>query len=174
MSVSVRRAGADDVPGLLALIERAYRGESAKAGWTHEADLIGGQRTDAAWLAAALAEPGTEMLVAEEAGALAGCVLLSNRGGGAAYLGLLTVEPGRQGGGLGSLLTLAAETRARERGFGRIEMRVIAQRAELIGYYERRGYADTGRREPFPYGDARFGVPVRGDLAFVVMGKALG
>ena len=52
-------------------------------------------------------------------------------------------------------------------------MTVIAQRAELIAWYERRGYARTGEARPFPYGDPRFGEPRRDDLSFLVLEKPL-
>jgi hypothetical protein len=52
-------------------------------------------------------------------------------------------------------------------------MTVIEQRRDLIAWYLRRGYVDTGRIEPFPYGNTRFGMPKRDDLRFVVLAKAL-
>jgi hypothetical protein len=52
-------------------------------------------------------------------------------------------------------------------------MTVIAQRAELIAWYERRGYRLTGERRPFPKTDPRFGLPKRDDLEFVVLAKPL-
>ena len=171
----VRPAVPTDIPSLHALIERAYRGEEAKSGWTHEADLVGGQRTDAAQLQAMLADPATTILVAmdDESTPPFGCVLVTDRGAHA-YLGMLTVDPKCQGAGLGDRLTRAAEDHARALGRTRIEMRVIRQRPELIAYYARRGYADTGVREPFPYGDPAIGVPVRDDLEFVILAKPLG
>ncbi len=54
-----------------------------------------------------------------------------------------------------------------------MEMTVISQRAELIAFYERRGYELTGETRPFPATDPRFGVPRRSDLAFIVMERAL-
>jgi hypothetical protein len=67
-----------------------------------------------------------------------------------------------------------AEQDARRRwGVTAVHMTVIAQRAELIAWYERRGYRATGETAPFPYGDARFGEPLRPDLHFVVLRKAL-
>ena len=169
----VRPATPADIPALHALIERAYRGEEAKTGWTSEAHLIGGQRTDVGQLEAMLADAGTTILVAAEAQALIGCVLVADRGAHA-YLGMLTVDPKCQGAGLGDRLTRAAEDHARALGRTRIEMRVIRQRPELIAYYTRRGYVDTGVREPFPYGDPAIGVPVRDDLEFVILAKPLG
>jgi hypothetical protein len=52
-------------------------------------------------------------------------------------------------------------------------MTVIAQRVELIAWYERRGYSRTGETRPFPYGEERFGRPRRDDLHFVVLAKSL-
>ncbi len=170
----MRVATAADIPALHALIESAFRGEPSLGGWTSEAHLLDGQRTDTALLAEMIADPAQTILLAEETDALPGCVLVVDRGAdAAAYLGMLSVAPGRQGGGLGSVLTRAAEEFARRLGRPAIEMRVILQRPELIAWYERCGYADTGRREPFPYGDERFGMPRRDDLEFVVLRKNL-
>jgi GNAT superfamily N-acetyltransferase len=87
---------------------------------------------------------------------------------------MLTVRPTRQAGGLGRRLLTAAEGWAKARwGCGAIVMTVIAQRVELIAWYEQRGYRTTGETAPFPYGDTRFGEPRRPDLGFVVLRKAL-
>jgi len=50
---------------------------------------------------------------------------------------------------------------------------VIDVRAELIAFYQRRGYRRTGIKKPFPYGDERFGIPKRDDLQFEVLEKTL-
>lgn len=169
-----RPAAPDDVPALRALIESAYRGDSAKVGWTHEADLLGGQRTDEAELRDILADASRIILLAEIDGALTGCVQVADQGQGLAYLGLLTVDPARQAGGLGRLLIDAAEVEAAARfAATRMEMTVIRQRAELIAWYERRGYRLTGETRPFPLDDPRFGLPRTRDLAFVVLEKPL-
>lgn len=173
----VRRATTGDIPAAHLLIESAYRGESAKRGWTHEADLLGGQRTDPQALAAIIADPEQTLLLAEEDGALAGCVLVIDKGERAGarigYLGLLTVSPDLQGGGLGRRLIEAAEAEARSFGATMMEMTVIKSRGELVDWYLRRGYHNTGREEPFPLDDPRFGLPKTRDLAFVVLAKAL-
>lgn len=169
-----RPAAPDDVPALRVLIESAYRGDAARAGWTHEADLLGGQRTDEAELRDILADASRIILLAEVDGALTGCVQVADQGQGLAYLGLLTVDPARQAGGLGRLLIEAAEAEAAARfAATRMEMTVIRQRAELIAWYERRGYRLTGETRPFPLDDPRFGLPRTRDLAFVVLEKTL-
>ena len=163
-----------DFPALHALVERAYRGDSARRGWTHEADLLGGQRTGLAALEAMLTDPAQQLLVFRDNEELIACVLLADRGGSLAYLGMFTVDPDRQGTGLGRLLLAAAEDHAAaDFGARRIEMTVIVQRPELIAWYERRGYRLTGERRPFPATDPRFGLPRRDDLEFAVLAKAL-
>ena len=165
----------DDLSDLHALIESAYRGDSARAGWSHEADLLDGQRTDLAELDSILANPAQHLLVLRNGDESSACVALTEKGAGLAYLGLLTVDPRRQASGLGRMLLAAAEDHAATYlGAARIEMTVIAQREELIAWYERRGYRPTGERRPFPHGDPRAGLPKRHDLEFVVLEKRLG
>ncbi|MHC3126807.1 GCN5 family acetyltransferase [Brevundimonas sp. GN22] len=163
-----------DIATLHGLVESAYRGASAKAGWTHESDLLDGQRTDREELAAIIADTTRQILLGSVEGELAGCVCVESKGAGRAYLGMLTVDPQRQAGGLGRQLIAAAEDLARDHfGANVMEMTVIAQRSELIAYYERRGYALTAETRPFPLHDPRFGEAKRDDLYFVVMEKAL-
>jgi N-acetylglutamate synthase-like GNAT family acetyltransferase len=170
----IRRATVEDVPALHALIESAYRGDSARRGWTHEADMLGGQRTDEDALIEMLADPTQRILVAEIEGALVGSVQVQNRDGGRAYLGQLAVDPGQQAGGIGSRLIEAAEALAvSEFNASIMEMTVIVQRAELTAYYVRRGYSETGEMRPFPFDNTRIGVATRRDLAFTVLEKAL-
>ncbi len=163
-----------DLQPLHALVTRAYRGDAARLGWTHEADLLDGQRTDVEALAEVVGDPGKLILLARHGGVLIGCVMLSRQDDGAAYLGMLSVDPVRQASGLGRLLLAAAEAEAAVRfGSDRIEMTVIRQRPELIAWYERRGYVLTGATAAFPMDDERFGLPRRRDLEFVVLSKPL-
>lgn len=163
-----RAATLADVATLHPLIERAYRGETAKAGWTHEADLLFDTRTSAQELSALIADPDRVILLAHKDGALIGCVQVARVGDDRAYLGLLTVEPSLQASGLGRRLLAAAETEAVARfAARRMEMTVIHRRAELIAWYERRGYRPTGETRPFPVD------PPRPELDFVVLEKGL-
>ena len=152
LSLTIRRASHADLAELHLLVERAYRGDEAKAGWTHEADIIlEGQRTSHDILAATIDDDNERLLVAVDGDRLAGCVQVSDREYGTAYLGLLTVDPQLQTRGLGKMLIAAAETTAVAAFEAHLmEMTVISQRSELIAYYERRGYRKTGERRPFP------------------------
>jgi ribosomal protein S18 acetylase RimI-like enzyme len=169
----LRPATPADVDALSALVNAAYRGDASRAGWTTEAGLLDGQRTDPELLRATLATPGTRVLVHEAEGRLDACVLLERTAHGC-YLGMLTVRPTLQSGGLGKRLLAAAEAFASEQwGVRTMHMTVITLRTELIAWYERRGYARTGVYKPFPYGDEKFGLPRRDDLRFEVLEKAL-
>ncbi len=168
-----RSAIEDDIPALFALITSAYRGESSKAGWTNEEALLGGQRTDPTMLAEMIADPQQDLLVFEEAGHMFACVAVEQRDG-YGYVGMVTVRPDAQGGGWGARLLDAAEAMIRDNwALSRARMTVIEQRPELIAWYVRKGYIDTGETAPFPYGDDRFGAPKRDDLRFVILEKAL-
>ncbi len=175
MPSKVKPATALDLPAVADLVNAAYRGDSSRAGWTTEADYLAGQRTDADTLARDLAaSPGALLLVARDAPEeppLA-CVWLEPARDGAWYLGLLTVRPELQDRQLGRLMLAEGEAAAKARGATRIRMTVISIRSELIAWYERRGYAATGERQPFPADDPKFGIPLR-DLEFVVLEKPL-
>ncbi|RAK58156.1 GNAT family N-acetyltransferase [Phenylobacterium deserti] len=166
-----------DLTDVATLVNSAYRGDSSRQGWTTEADLLGGQRTDPQTLARDLAaEPGAALLVLREtaAGPALGTAWLQPAEGETWYVGMLTVRPELQDRGLGRGLLEAVEGAALERGARRLRMTVINLRETLIAWYLRRGYQPTGETEPFPYGDARFGLPLRDDLHFVVLEKPLG
>lgn len=170
-----RTAAPADAAALVALVNSGYRGESSKQGWTTEADILGGQRTDPEKILEMIGAKDSRVELAFAAdGALIGCVHLKKEADGACYLGMLTVDPKRQAGGIGKLVMEQSERIARAWGCGRMRMTVISVRSELVAYYERRGYVKTGATEPFPENDPRFGLPrVRG-LMFAELAKPLG
>lgn len=149
-----------DVPAIHALVERGYR-DSSVGGWTSEADLFDGARTDAASLVAIIADPQQEMLVAADDAGVFACVVIARKGSDSAYLGLLCVDPDRQAAGIGRRLIAAAEREAARRfGATRVEMTVIDCRDELIAYYGRRGYVPTGEVRALPDGAGATRIPV--------------
>jgi ribosomal protein S18 acetylase RimI-like enzyme len=183
LSADFRTATSEDVQAVVALVESAYRGEKSRAGWTTEAELLGGQRTDPEEVQALVDESAVTLRLAveparlasaasEPADALLGCVLVRSEGEHA-HVGMFAVRPTLQSRGLGRALLAEAERIARERGALRVRMTVLEQRSDLLAWYARRGYRSTGQTEPFPYGNPRFGLPKREDLRFVVLEKEL-
>lgn len=154
-SPQVRRAGAADIEQLVRLINSAFVVEQM---------AIPGDRID---------HPGVErylstgtFLVLEELGSLVGCVYVEKRGD-RGYLGLLSVQPARQRGGVGRLLGKAAEKWYREQNCVAIELRVISARAELLHFYEKLGYHVTGE-SPMPPN-----TPLKIPCHFIHMSKLL-
>lgn len=171
--MELRLAQPHDLQSLATFVNSAYRGDSSKKGWTTEADLLGGQRTDADELFKLIEAKGTVILILEISNQIHGCVCLVQKKD-STYLGMLTVDPNKQGRGIGAKLLALAELWAQKNWLAqKIEMTVIQKRLELIAWYERKGYFNTKKREPFPYGDSRFGLPKVDDLEFVVLEKKL-
>ncbi|MFE7932683.1 GNAT family N-acetyltransferase [Streptomyces sp. NPDC057456] len=169
-----RDAVDDDVDALVALVESAYRGDTSRAGWTTEADVLHGQRTDPDGVLAVIKAPDSRLLTVERQGRIVACCQLEHRGDHA-YFGMFAVSPTVQGAGLGRTVMAEAERQARENwGVTEMHMTVLSVREDLIAWYERRGYRRTGRMTPFPYGDERFGIPQRDDLQFELLVKELG
>lgn len=179
-----RDATEADIPALIALVTSAYRGDASRVGWTTEADILDGQRIDAAMLHEDLQRPQSVILLAEETRddtppRLIACAHIAveqgdDDGRDAAYFGMFSVRPELQGGGIGRMVLDEAERLARERfACTRMRMTVIDCRDELLAWYARRGYVRTGVTKPFPYDDPRYGIPKRAGLRFEVLDKAL-
>ena len=171
MSAIIVTAKPEDAVLLDQLVNAAYRGESSKVGWTTEADLLDGTRTDALAISALLEDPGTTILKYVEDGKIRGCVELKVEID-KLYIGMLTVQPDLQGRGIGKELLKRAEVEAKKRKCSSMVMAVISAREELIAWYMRHGYHATGERRPFDFKDPRFGQPKR-SLEFIVLEKKL-
>jgi len=192
-----RNATLADVSAVVELVESAYRGEASRAGWTTEADLLDGQRTDELEIREIISGAHSLIRLAQQHNAIehdpqqtearahkpqhaqttrssiVACVRIENAGD-AGYIGMVSVRPTLQAAGLGRQLLQEAERIIRdELGLSRARMTVIAQRETLISWYQRRGYLLTGKREKFPYGEPRAGTPQRDDLYFEVLEKML-
>jgi GNAT superfamily N-acetyltransferase len=196
LNLTFRDATPADAATIVALVRGAYRGEGSRAGWTTEADLLDDQRIDEAGVLSRVTSPGHLIVLGELAGQdgtvghdgpgaqggrsapgpeVVACCELADRGAGLAYFGMFAVRPDLQAAGLGRQVLAEAERVARDSwGAARLEMTVIAVRAELIAWYVRRGYTITDETRPFPYEDMIDGGALRDDLSFAVLVKDLG
>jgi ribosomal protein S18 acetylase RimI-like enzyme len=167
----ITRATAEDISALNQLINSAYRGESSKKGWTTEANLLGGKRTTELELTEIITDKKSTILKYSENNKIIGCVLLKEKVN-ELYLGMLTVSPELQNSGIGKKLMQQAEVVALELGLSKIVMTVISIREELISWYKRNGYSDTGVREPFPESDVYDNL-INKPLEFMVLEKKI-
>ncbi|MDH5472271.1 MAG: GNAT family N-acetyltransferase [Gammaproteobacteria bacterium] len=170
---SFRIATEHDIEVIVALVESAYRGNASRAGWTTEADLLDGQRTDAEEVSRLIkADDSCILLCQQDSKIVASVHLLNKHSYG--YLGMFAVTPAEQGKGIGKLLLAEAEKLICNKWHcPLLHMTVISLRKDLIAWYERRGYKSSGHFLPFPYGDERYGLPKRDDLKLIVLEKSL-
>ncbi len=148
-----RHATLNDIPTLTSLINRSYRGESSRAGWTTEADLLSGKRIDETGVKQLLNDPDSLILIAKSDETIL-ATIHAHHETDSVHFGLFAVEPSLQGGGIGKELLAYAESEAiRKWGVSTAVMEVISKRHELITYYERRGYICTGDTLTFPESD---------------------
>ena len=149
-NAQISTAGTEDILRIVELLNMGYRGEQSRKGWTTEADLIAGEiRSNEEDVTQVMQTAGSVFLkYVDEYGKMIGCVNLKKQGD-RIYLGMFAVEPELQGGGIGGSLMKAAEEYCKSEGCSSIYMYVISLRDELIAWYKRKGYADTGKRVPF-------------------------
>jgi GNAT superfamily N-acetyltransferase len=169
-----RLATTDDAPALVDLIRAAYRGPASYDRWTSEEHLVGGTRTDAPAVIAAIEADGSAMLIVDgEDGRPAGCCRIVNRGDGLVSFGMLAVDPSRQGGGIGRRIVGWAQDAAVDLlGARTMELEVLAQQEPLRAWYERLGFAPTGETRAFP-AHPEYAVPRRDDLVLIVLAQQL-
>lgn len=162
----------NDVTAIKKLLNSAYRGDASKQGWTTEAGLIDGdKRTDDETVSEVMQQLRSVFLkYTNEQQEIIGCVNLQQHDK-KIYLGMFSVSPVLQGGGVGKQLLGAAEEYARAINCSSIYMSVISVRTELINWYKRHGYIETGERKPF-IEDGKSGRHLQ-PLEFVILEKAL-
>jgi len=170
MIMQVSKITREDIPALINLVNSAYRGETSRAGWTTEADLLEGTRIDNESLTADFLDPQVVILKLTEGTVLKGAVQLK-REGVTLHLGMLSVLSTEQSRGLGKTLVLAAQDYALAQGLTAIKIAVLSTRVELIAWYERLGFILVPGRFSFDF-EPRFGIP-RFPLEFIVMEKAI-
>ena len=168
-----RVADPSDGPAIVRLVDSAYRGDSSRAGWTTEADLLGGQRTDLDAVDDLVRADDSQIVLLLVDGELMACCHLALEQADTAYFGLFAVRPDAQGAGSATAVVAEADRRARAWGASRLRMTVISARVDLLAWYHRLGFELTGATEPFPYGDERFGIPAVPDLEFVVLERPI-
>lgn len=164
----ISKATMADAGELNKLINSAYRGETAKKGWTNEAHLLAGIRIDEEELKNIIKRKKSFLLKYTENNKITACVFLE-QDKDEMYLGMLTVSPELQGKGIGKKLLNASEIHARQLACSKVHMTVISVRNELIAWYQRHGYSDSGIRKPFPVED-RFRIS-KNPLEFIVLEK---
>lgn len=168
----IKEANIEDAGPLNILINSAYRGEFSKKGWTTEADILDGLRTDEGALIEMMNDNNSTIFkCTDDKETIIGCVYLQKQTN-KLYLGMLTVSPLIQNQGIGKRLLKEAEKYAVEKQCNYIVMTVISIRFELIAWYERHGYMKTGEIRPFHTNSKKFGIPKR-HLEFIVLEKQL-
>lgn len=148
------KAELSDAQAIASLINSSYRGESSRAGWTTEADILDGLRTTTQEVAAIIQREDAFMLIGvlhDQIVATICCERQDAYGRNIAHFGMVAVKPTLQNKGYGTTMLQAAEAMTmrgwRVVGF---HMAVITLREELIAFYERLGYARTGEFKNFP------------------------
>lgn len=169
MELAIRTANPDDAPAIVSLVNAAYRSGDSRTGWTHESRLVDGDRISREQVLA-LMVPDSCVFVAAQDKQLLACVHLQVENG-IAHIGMLATQPDAQVRGLGKAMLAYAERYAIEHyPVYHFEMVVIAERAELVAFYLRRGYQKTGRVKGYPV-SAGVGVPKVPGLTIEVLQK---
>ncbi|UTN02301.1 GNAT family N-acetyltransferase [Flavobacterium bizetiae] len=167
----ISKSTLQDIPSLTTLINSAYRGETSKKGWTTEAHLLAGKRTTEEELEQIILDPKNTFLKYTENDKIIGSVLLVEKGD-QLYVGMLTVSPELQNSGIGKKMLAEAEIHAKTVGLSTLSMTVVSVRSELIAWYKRHGYVETGEREPFPSSDIHINISDK-PLEFIFLEKRL-
>lgn len=167
----ISKSTLQDIPSLTTLINSAYRGETSKKGWTTEAHLLAGKRTTEEELEQIILDPKNTFLKYTENDKIIGSVLLVEKGD-QLYVGMLTVSPELQNSGIGKKMLAEAEIHAKTVELSTLSMTVVSVRSELIAWYKRHGYVETGEREPFPSSDIHINISDK-PLEFIFLEKRI-
>lgn len=167
LKLILEKAKNEHITSISNLVNLAYRG---KDGWTKETDLVSGDRTRTDDIQTYLSDPNAHLLIAIEAGEIVSCICVE-KNDNRAYIGLFAVHPKLQGSGVGKdILAQAERYAAINLNIDRYVMIVVSQRAELIAYYERRGYSRTGDIQDYP-AHLNVGMPLAAGLTIETLEK---
>ena len=165
-----RTANKSDAEAIAQLVNKAYRPETGAVGWTHESDLVSGNRTSVVQVAEVLSKPDSVILVGLKGSEIVACVHVE-KDGSYCHIGMLAVNPKLQGAGAGKQMLAHAERYANENfGSEKFIMVVVSSRSELIAFYLRRGYRRTGTVQGYPL-SAGVGTPKLSNLKTEVFEK---
>jgi len=170
MDMILREATSLDAADIVGLVNRAYRPSFENGGWTHERDLVAGNRTEYEQLLS-LFRPLSKILLLCQSDVIFACVHLLHNDDSTADIGMLATEPNFQTRGLGKQMLLEAEQYAVEHySTTMFRLCVLLARPELIAFYQRRGYQQTGEVQDYPI-DAGVGQPRIDGLQIITLTK---
>ena len=165
-----RTANKSEAEEIARLVNQAYRPETGTAGWTHESDLVSGNRTNVGQVEEVISKPDSVILVGLKGTEIVACVHVE-KDGNYGHIGMLAVNPKLQGAGAGKQMLAHAEKYANERfGSEKFIIVVVSSRSELIAFYLRRGYQKTGTVQDYPL-SAGVGTPKLSNLKTEVFEK---
>lgn len=169
MSETILLADSSQSAAIAALVNKAYRPDASSRGWTHESDLVAGDRTSPAQVAQEMG-PRSPVLVALRQGEIVACVQVTHDESDC-WIGMLATMPSEQNSGMGKKMLMAAEAFAVEHFTpNRLMMSVLSSRSELLSFYQRRGYQLTGRTTAYPI-EAGVGIPLVNELQVLELCK---
>ena len=166
---TIQLADASQSMAIAALVNKAYRPEAGAAGWTHESELVAGDRISSGQVEN-LFGPDSLVLVAMRGNEIVACVHVEHDVQDC-WIGMLATLPKEQNTGVGKRVLMAAEDFAIER-FApkRLMMSVLSLRPELLSFYQRRGYQLTSQDTDYPW-DAGVGTPLVTELRLLELSK---
>lgn len=165
-----RVADESDASAITKLVNAAYRPSHDAAGWTHESELVAGERTTPAQVVETIRRPNSVILVRCRKSAAVACVQIEKEGNNS-HIGMLAVDPALQAAGIGKqMLALAENYAIGTFGAEKFILVVVSARSELIAFYLRRGYQKTGSLMDYPI-SAGAGVPRNSGLKIEVLEK---
>ncbi|TAK91075.1 MAG: GNAT family N-acetyltransferase [Burkholderiaceae bacterium] len=148
--ISFREAVAADAEAIAQLVNRAYRPALNSAGWTHESSLVSGKRINPTQVTDAMGKADAAILLGYNHAEITACVHVEKHDL-VSHIGMLAVAPELQGLGTGKQMLAYAEEYSRKHfAVEKFVIFVLSARAELIAFYQRRGYRKTGITQAYP------------------------